>query len=210
MIEFQVKGGSAIEGRKRLTREFYRRDGREMARNLLGKILARRYGNVILRGRIVETEAYLGPEDRASHAWKSRRTERTKTMYLEGGHLYIYFIYGMYNCLNVVAGVEEVPHAVLIRALEPLEGREVMKGLRIGRSDYGLTNGPGKLCMALGIGRESNGTDLVSSSEIWMEDEGYIPEKIITARRIGIEYAEEYRDKLWRYYIEGNPWVSRK
>lgn len=200
-----------IEGSRgvRLGREFYRRDGREVARDLLGKVVARKYGDRILRGRVVESEAYLGPEDRASHAWKNRRTERTETMYLEGGHLYIYLVYGMYHCLNVVASVEDIPHAVLVRALEPLEGKEIMERLREGRSGYDLTNGPGKLCMALGIEKAEDGIDLVTSSEVWLEDDGYTPEKILCARRIGIEYAEDYKEKLWRYYIEGNPWVSK-
>jgi len=194
----------------RLKREFYRRDGREVARELLGKVLARKYGNRVVRTRIVETEAYLGPEDRASHAWGNRRTERTEAMYSEGGYLYIYLIYGMYHCLNVVASKEEIPHAVLIRAVEPLEGKEVMEGFRKGGDGYSLTNGPGKLCIALGIGREENGIDLVTSTEVWLEDDGYTPEGVLCARRVGIEYAEEYREKLWRYYIEGNPWVSKR
>ena len=190
----------------RLKREFYRRDGREVARELLGKILARKYGNRVVRTRIVETEAYLGPEDRASHAWGNRRTERTEAMYSEGGYLYIYLIYGIYHCLNVVASREEIPHAVLIRAVEPLEGERLRKD----RDGYSLTNGPGKLCIALGIGREENGIDLVTSTEVWLEDDGYTPEGVLCARRVGIEYAEEYREKLWRYYIEGNPWVSKR
>ncbi|GLI56595.1 putative 3-methyladenine DNA glycosylase [Propionigenium maris DSM 9537] len=194
----------------RLTREFYRREGRQVARELLGKILVRNYKGSVLRARIVETEAYLGPEDRASHAWKNKRTERTETMYLQGGHLYIYLIYGMYNCLNVVASVEGIPHAVLIRGVEPLEGEEVMRGLRNCKKKYELTNGPGKLCMALGIERRDNGVDLATSPDIWLEDDGYVPGEVVCARRVGIEYAGDYREMLWRYYIEGNPWVSRR
>ncbi len=194
----------------KLTREFYRREGRQVARELLGKVLARSYDGRILRARIVETEAYLGPEDRASHAWKNRRTERTDTMYLQGGHLYIYLIYGMYNCLNIVASVEGIPHAVLIRAVEPVEGEEIMRELRRCKRRYELTNGPGKLCMALGIERRDNGVDLTASSDIWLEDDGYTPGEIISARRVGIEYAGNYREKLWRYYIKGSPWVSKR
>lgn len=193
----------------RLSREFYMRDGIQVARDLLGKVVVRRYRDRVLRGRIVEVEAYLGPEDKASHAWEGRRTKRTETMYLPGGHLYIYLIYGMYYCLNVVVNATGIPHAVLVRAVEPLEGTDVMRELRGTREGYGLTNGPGKLCMAMDIGKGDNGRDLVTSSEIWLEDDGYTPEKIVCARRIGIEYAGEYRDRLWRYYIDENPWVSK-
>ncbi len=193
----------------KLTREFYRREGGKVARELLGKVLVRRYDGRILKGRIVETEAYLGPEDRASHAWQNRRTERTETMFLQGGHLYIYLIYGMYNCLNIVASVEGIPHAVLIRAVEPVEGEEVMRELRSCRGKYELTNGPGKLCMAMGIERMENGLDLTTSSEMWIEDDGYTPQEIACARRVGIEYAGDYRERLWRYYIKKNPWISR-
>jgi len=194
----------------KLSKEFYMRDGRQVARDLLGKVVVKRYGDRILRGRIVEVEAYLGPEDRASHAWDGRRTKRTETMYLPGGHLYIYLVYGMYHCFNIVTNIAGIPHAVLIRAVEPIEGVDVMRGLRRVREGYGLTNGPGKVCMAMDIGKRDNGRDLVTSSEIWLEDDGYTPEKIVCARRIGIAYAREYRDRLWRYYIDGNPWVSKK
>lgn len=194
----------------RLEREFYIKDGIGLARDLLGKVVVKRQGEHILKGRIVETEAYLGPEDRASHAWNGRKTKRTKTMYKIGGNTYVYLIYGMYHCFNVVAYAEGVPHAVLIRGVEPIEGIEIMRENRKGIKGYSISNGPGKVCLALGISKREDGRDLTTDCDIWIEDDGYLPEGVARSRRIGVDYAMEYKEKLWRYYIEGNPWVSKQ
>src|SRR5215510_11467359 len=147
----------------KLPREFYTRpDVLEVARDLLGKklVVPNDKGRRVA-GIIVETEAYRGPEDRASHAWNGRRTNRTETMYGIGGTAYVYFVYGMYNQFNVVTNVESVPHAVLVRALEPIEGLNVIRRRRRGRSEYELTSGPGRLCVALGIDRKFDRADLL-------------------------------------------------
>src|SRR5436190_10899758 len=139
----------------KLPREFYTRsDVLEVARDLLGRklVVPNRNGSRVA-GMIVETEAYRGPEDRASHAHGGRRTNRTETMYGIGGTAYVYFVYGMYNPFNQVTNAEGTPHAVLVRALEPVEGLDVMRRRRKGRSEYELTSGPGRLCIALRIDR---------------------------------------------------------
>src|SRR5499427_3014787 len=155
----------------KLAREFYTRsDVLEVARDLLGKklVVPNRNGTRVA-GIIVETEAYRGPQDRASHAYGGRRTNRTQTMYAIGGTAYVYFVYGMYYQFNVVTNVADVPHAVLIRALEPVEGVATMRERRsIARSDRALTSGPGKLCMALGIDRTFDGADLLGD-RVWIE-----------------------------------------
>src|SRR5467141_3206668 len=158
---------------KKLPREFYtRRNVLEVARDLLGKKLVVPGKNgVRVAGIIVETEAYRGPEDRASHAYSGRRTIRTETMYGLGGTAYVYFVYGMYNQFNVVTNVENVPHAVLVRALEPVEGLNIMRRRRQGRSEYELTSGPGRLCLALGIDRRLDKADLLGE-RVWIVEGG--------------------------------------
>jgi DNA-3-methyladenine glycosylase len=159
---------------------------------------------------IVEAEAYRGPQDRAAHSYGGRRTKRTETMYRIGGTAYIFFVYGMYNQFNVVTNVENTPHAVLIRALEPLEGIEIMRTRRHGQPDHNLTNGPGKLCIALGIDRKLDGADLLGE-RVWIEDAEKFPRsQIASGPRIGIDYAEEWIDKPWRFWIKDNSYVSRK
>src|SRR5437867_29495 len=197
-------------GRK-LPREFYTRSNvLAIARELLGKLLVvpdekgRR-----ISGKIVEVEAYRGPEDRASHAYGGRRTRRTETMYQLGGVAYVYFVYGMYNQFNVVTNVEDIPHAILVRALEPIEGIEVMRTRRNSHPDRNLTNGPGKLCVAMGIDRQLDRADLLGE-RVWLEEFEKLPaSKIAKGPRIGIDYAEEWIEKPWRFWIKGNPFVSR-
>ena len=196
---------------KKLPREFYTRpDVLEVARDLLGKklVVPGRNGARV-SGIIVETEAYRGPEDRASHAWNGRRTKRTETMYGAGGTAYVYFVYGMYHQFNVVTSVEDIPHAVLVRALEPGEGLAVMCRRRPGRSEYELTSGPGRLCLALGIDRKLDKADLLGD-RVWLEDGISIsPRQIGRGPRIGIDYAEKWIDKPWRFWVKDNPFVSR-
>ncbi|HEY8395229.1 MAG TPA: DNA-3-methyladenine glycosylase [Bacilli bacterium] len=181
----------------RLGRDFFLKDAPQLAFDLLGKVIYRKKGEEYLRWRIVESEAYGGVIDKAAHSYGGRRTKRTEAMYLAGGHLYVYFIYGMYYMLNIVANREEIPEAVLIRALEPL--------------DIPLdASGPGKLCKALGIDMSCYGLDLCTSREMFLVDDGYFPEKIVQTTRINIDYAEEDKLRPWRFYIENNPYVSKK
>jgi DNA-3-methyladenine glycosylase len=198
--------------KSKLPREFYTRlDVLEVARDLLGKklIVPLRTGKRVA-GIIVETEAYRGPEDRASHAYGGRRTNRTETMYGVGGTAYVYFVYGMYNQFNVVTNVENTPHAVLVRALEPAEGLDVMRRRRKGRSEYELTSGPGRLCIAMGIDRGLDKADLLDE-QVWIEEGVSIsPRDIARGPRIGIDYAEKWVTKPWRFWVKDNPFVSRK
>ena len=195
----------------KLGREFYTRSNVvAVARQLLGKLLvvpARNSKRV--SGTIVEVEAYRGPQDRAAHSYGGRRTKRTETMYGIGGTAYVFFVYGMYNQFNVVTGADETPHAVLIRAVAPVEGIELMRKRRHGQPDHNLTNGPGKLCLALGIDRKLDAADL-RGNRVWIEDSESIPRsQVASGPRIGIDYAEEWVDKPWRFWIKDNPFVSR-
>jgi DNA-3-methyladenine glycosylase len=196
---------------KKLGREFYLRDALTVARDLLGKrLVVPSEGGERVAGVVVETEAYAGPEDKASHARGGRRTARTETMYARGGRAYVYFIYGMYFQFNVVANVEDIPHAVLVRAVEPEEGVERMRARRPVKNDLSLTSGPGKLCAAFGIDRTFDGEDLLGR-RVWLEETGreVSAREVATGPRVGIDYAEEFRDKPWRFWIRDNPYVSR-
>jgi DNA-3-methyladenine glycosylase len=190
-----------------LPQEFYFNDTETVAKKLLGKILCyRNPEGEILKGRITETEAYLGIEDAAAHTFGGRRTERNKSMYLDGGHSYIYFIYGMYYCLKVVTKTHEHPEAVLIRALEPVQKGEVStkkKDLK--------TNGPGKLCRYLGLTKEQDGLKMwKKSSGLWiLDNEEMKPKQIVSRPRIGVDYAGEAAAWPMRFYIKDNPFVSR-
>src|SRR6266545_893995 len=190
----------------KLPREFYTRPNvLTVTRDLLGKLLVvpTPVGTRV-SGLIVEAEAYQGPEDRASHAYAGRRTNRTETMYGIGGTAYVYFVYGMYYQFNVVTNVQDTPHAVLIRALEPVEGIEIIRRRRHQQPDGNLTNGPGKLCIALGIDRKLDRADLLGD-RVWIEDgEKISPRRIVSGPRIGIDYAEDWVDKPWRFWIQDN------
>jgi DNA-3-methyladenine glycosylase len=196
----------------KLTREFYTRGNvLTVSRDLLGKLLVVPGADgQRVSGMIVEVEAYRGPEDRASHAYGGLRTRRTETMYREGGIAYVYFVYGMYYQFNVVSNVTDTPHAILVRALEPVEGIDVMRERRHQHPDHNLTNGPGKLCIAMGIDRDLNGADLLGD-RVWLEEFQTIsPRRIAKGPRIGIDYAEEWIDKPWRFWIRDNSYVSRR
>jgi DNA-3-methyladenine glycosylase len=192
----------------KLGREFYCRPTLEVARSLLGKVLVRRLRGKNLAGKIVETEAYVGKDDLACHASKGR-TPRTATMFEEGGCAYVYMIYGFYFCLNAVTEAQDYPAAVLIRAAEPLDHVAVMRRLRKNPDhDANIASGPGKLCMAMAIDKTLNGRDLTSGT-LWIEDRNLEVGRIETSPRVGVDYAGEFRDKPWRFYIQGNPHVSR-
>ena len=190
---------------KKLNRDFYLRDVNIVARDLIGKILV--HGKT--SGIIVEVEAYKGPQDKASHTYNNKRTSRTEIQFHEGGYAYIYMIYGMYYCFNVTVNSPDKPEAVLIRALEPFNGIEIMKSRRKTENLKNLCNGPGKLCQALNITKKNYGEDLCGEN-IYISDNNNSPVKIITSPRINIDYAEECKNFLWRYYIEGNKFVSRR
>lgn len=195
----------------KLPRDFYTRSNVvTVARDLLGKLLVvpSRNGTRV-SGKIVEVEAYRGPQDRAAHSYGGRRTKRTETMYGIGGTAYVFFVYGMYNQFNVVTNAADAPHAVLIRAVEPVEGIDVMRRRRPGKTDHNLTNGPGKLCIALEIDRKLDAADL-RGNRVWLEEAERVPRsRIMSGPRIGIDYAEEWIDKPWRFWLKGNRYVSR-
>ena len=193
---------------KKFSREFYLTDAVSLARRLLGKILVHETNKGITSGIIVETEAYKGPDDKAAHTYNNKRTARTEIFFREGGFAYVYLVYGMYHCFNVTANFSEKPECVLVRALEPLEGIELMKMRRRTKKLTNLCSGPGKLCDALGITKELYGADLCGN-ELYILDNDYPDMKIISSPRIGIDYAEEYKDVCWRYCIEGNIFISR-
>jgi DNA-3-methyladenine glycosylase len=193
-------------------REFYTRaDTLLIARQLLGQhLVVPARGGARVSGRIVETEAYMGPEDRAAHSFNNRRTPRTEAMFAEGGTAYVFFVYGMYYQFNVVTGEINVPHAVLVRALEPLEGVELMRARRPVKDERQLTSGPGKLCAAMGIDRTFNGADLLGRV-VWIEEgeQTVAGDEIAVGPRVGIDYAGEFVDKPWRFWIRNNPYVSK-
>ena len=196
----------------KLPREFYTRSNvLTVARDLLGKLLvAPMEDGRRVSGMIVEVEAYRGSEDRASHAYGGRRTNRTETMYGPGGTAYVYFVYGMYNQFNVVTNVENVPHAILVRALEPVEGLDIIRRRRAGRSEYEWTSGPGRVCLALGIDRRLDKADLLGR-RVWLEEGISIsPRQIARGPRIGIDYAEKWITRPWRFWVKDNPFVSRR
>lgn len=188
---------------------FYRRDTKTVAHELLGKRLVRIYKGQRISGIITEVEAYLGVKDKAAHSYGDRRTGRTEVMYGDGGHAYIYFIYGMYHCFNVVTQKKEVPEAVLVRALEPVEGIELMKKFRQKEKLIDLTTGPGKLAEALHLTRELNGKKL-DSDILFIEDaEPAAKSKVVKKPRIGVDYAGAHAKHPLRFYLKDNPYVSK-
>ena len=187
----------------RLGRDFYARDTLNVVRELWGKRLVRVIGGERLSGLIVETEAYIGEEDRACHAWRGR-TPRTEVMYGPPGHAYVYFIYRIYHCLNVVTDRMGFPAAVLIRGIQPQEGIEHMRRNRGFRPEGELTNGPGKLCQALAIDRSLNGLDLSQSDLLFIEETaGVDPGEIEITPRIGIRADEIAKRRPWRFLLGG-------
>lgn len=181
-----------------LQKSFFERSTITVAKELLENILVRKVGNTVLAGIITETEAYDGPFDKASHASRGK-TERTAPMFGEAGRVYIYLIYGMYHCLNIVTGKIGYPAAVLIRAVEPIEGIPLMVKFRKCSDLNNLANGPSKVCTAFAIDKKFNEHDICKSNILWIE-KGSSPANIKTAKRIGVDYAEEYKHKLWRFF----------
>jgi DNA-3-methyladenine glycosylase len=196
----------------------FEEDAITLANRLLGAQLVRIIDGQRLCGMIVEVEAYLGLVDKAAHTFNGRKTKRNASMYLPGGHAYVYMIYGIHHCLNIVAGAAGDGTAVLIRAIQPMEGLEVMyrhrtagRTLRRALRDRDLCSGPGKLAQALQIDRALDGENLLSSQRLWIEiDESHsrASHEIVASPRIGVAYAEEWAEKPLRFFIAGNPHVS--
>lgn len=194
-----------------LERKFYMRDTLISAKELLGKTLVHETSEGTTKGIIVETEAYLGKKDRAAHAYKGN-TERTRVLFSSKGCSYVYLIYGIYCCFNISSGPADNPECILIRALEPVYGIEIMDKRRGGKGNiYNLCSGPGKLSEAMGITRDEYGIDLTCrESGFYVEDTGIKVDKIKETTRIGVDYAGEDAALLYRFYIEGNKFISRK
>lgn len=198
---------------------WYEGDTLDVAKLLLGHRLVHVVDGKRRSGLIVETEAYKGPDDKAAHSYGGRRTERTEIMFGPPGYAYVYLIYGMYHCFNIITAPEGTPQGVLIRALEPDEGIEDMAADRFGKTDItqrqykNLTSGPGKLCRALAITMKQKGLSM-QSDELFMEvipDEMHLSQRyeITAGPRIGIDYAEEAVHYPWRFYFQGHPFVSK-
>lgn len=191
----------------KLDREFYMRSGLTVAKELIGKQLVHRTAQGVTKGIIVETEAYMGPIDAAAHSYSAPRTGRTAIQYGPGGFSYIYLIYGMHTCMNIVANGEDLPEAVLIRALEPREGIPLMQARRNRKFLQALCSGPGKLTQAMGITRAQYGVDLCGDT-LFVETVEDAPPEIAATRRIGIAYAGEAKDYLWRFVLKGSKYLS--
>lgn len=209
----------------RLSRDFFTRDGITVAKDLLGKILVHEtpYGRI--RGVITEVESYMGEEDKGSHTYGGKRTDRTEPMYHMGGTSYVYLIYGMYSCMNIACMTDGIPQAVLLRSVEPADeaSAKLMRKLRLepvnrkqlkknkplyteenlpGSLKKHLTDGPGKMCIAMDITRADNDIDMVESNTFYVTEGVKItPEQIQEGKRIGIDYAEEAADYLWRFFV---------
>ena len=196
---------------KKLEADFYQRKNVvQTAKELLGKIIVTQFDGNITAARIAETEAYNGIIDKASHAFGNRRTARTEIMYRVGGTAYVYLCYGMHHLFNVVTNEEEIPHAVLIRAAEPLAGLDIMMArTKKSKTDITITKGPGNVSKALGISTHHNGIHL-SGDDIYIVDDGFRLQKnqIIITPRIGVDYAGEDALLPYRFFIKDNPYVS--
>jgi DNA-3-methyladenine glycosylase len=182
-----------------------------LAKDLLGKVLFTNINDEITAGIIVETEAYFGIQDKASHAYGGRRTNRTEPMYSKGGISYVYLCYGIHHLFNIVTSVEDEPHAVLIRAVEPLIGKDIIEKRRnMPVTKPAVSSGPGSLAKALGINGSFNKKSLIEN-EIWIEDQNirYTPDQITEVPRVGVGYAQEDALLPWRFFVKGNKYVSK-
>lgn len=198
---------------KKLPLSFYRRDNvLQIARELMGKILVTQWNGVTTSGRIVECEAYAGVMDKASHAYGGRRTNRNEVMYGEGGYAYVYLCYGVHHLFNVVTYAKDIPHAILLRSLEPVKGiPEMLERTGKEKADFTLTRGPGNMSKALGILTGQSGM-LLNGKELFLADDGfkYPAKDIATSPRIGVDYAGTDALLPYRFYVKGNPYVSGK
>tara|TARA_B100000686_G_C16665057_1_gene903128 strand:+ start:599 stop:1201 length:603 start_codon:yes stop_codon:yes gene_type:complete len=195
----------------KLNLDFYQRDNVvEISKELLGKTLFTNFDDKITAGIIVETEAYAGITDRASHAFNSKRTKRNQVMYKAGGIAYVYLCYGMHHLFNIVTNKKNIPHAVLIRAIEPIIGLDIMLNRRLqSKKTFSLTSGPGCLSKALGITTNNSGISLLKN-HIWIEGQNTSVKEydIVSSSRVGIQYAKEDANNPWRFQMKNNPWTS--
>jgi DNA-3-methyladenine glycosylase len=210
-IELRLQSKEDLDRIQALPRGFYLQDTFACLRQCLGKLLVTNLEGEVTAGRIVEAEAYIGGIDKASHSYKGKRTPRTEIQFGVGGHAYIFQVH-THQQFCFVTGGENISDVVLVRAIEPVVGIDTMKQRRPVDSVKLLGNGPGKLCKSLGITKDLYGQDLTISENIWLADDGYIAldENIVQTQRVGIDYAEEYKDMSWRYYINDSPFVSKK
>lgn len=193
----------------KIPRDFYEQPTLQVARFLLGAYLVHRSEEGVTVGKIVETEAYGGEVDLACHAAQGRRTVRTEVMFGPAGYAYVYLIYGMYECFNIVTGPVDDAQAVLIRAIEPVEGIDIMKARRNTQKLTNLCSGPGKLCRAMGITRELYGADLCGEKIYLVYGEDVPEEDVVRTPRINVDYAGAAKDFLWRFLVKGNTFVSK-
>lgn len=195
-----------------LKRSFYERSTLTVAKDLLGKLFVHETPLGMTAGKIVETEAYMGPEDKASHAFGNLRTKRTEAQFGPKGHAYIYFVYGMHYCFNVTSGIiPGKPDAILVRALEPVLGVDIMIKRRdiSDRNTTNLTNGPGKLCKAMGMSTKQNGADLCAPPLHIDGGQRIRKIEIVQTTRIHVDYAGEWKYAPWRFFVKNNLYVSR-
>ncbi len=196
----------------RLNEDFYLdEDVDHVAKRLLGKYLVTNFNGKITSGKIVETESYAGVSDKASHAYGGRRTKRTEIMYARGGTIYVYLIYGIYSLFNIVTNKKDIPHAVLIRSIEPITGKDTMLQRRnLEEPKFNLCAGPGLLTQALGISTQHTGSYILDGN-IWIDDKNteISQDQIIARPRVGVAYAKEDALLLRRFSIKNNPWVSK-
>lgn len=200
-----------------ISKDFYNRSALDVAKDLLGKVLVREVDGKVLKGKIVETEAYIGSIDKACHAYNGRRTKRTEILYEDAGVSYIYFICGLYHCFNVVTNKKDIAEAVLIRGIEPINGLDYISNIRYNKKYdeltkaqlKNLTNGPSKLCLAYLLNKDLNAVKLYEKGQVYITDENNEEFEIVESKRIGIDYAEEAKDFLWRFYIKDNIYVSK-
>ena len=200
-----------IDNSQKLPKNFYTRNVHTVAKELLGKTFVRRLNNTFLSGKIVEVEAYDGSIDESSHSYAGK-TKRNEVMFNGGGFLYVYFTYGMHFCANIVTGKINDGKAILIRAIEPITGIDLMAMNRYNKTEttqkefVNLTNGPAKVCQSFGIARLQNGANLCNDEIFIIDSPKLNPSKIVTTTRIGIKKSV---DLPWRYYIKDNPFISR-
>ena len=181
-----------------------------LAKDLLGKQICTNFNNKLTSGIIVETEAYRSIDDKASHAYLQRRTKKNQAMYLDGGVAYVYLCYGIHALFNIVTNREDVADAILVRAIEPIDGVNIMKQRSSKDNILQLASGPGKLSVSLGINISSNKEQLTADT-IWIQNNQHIKDyQIVAKKRVGIHYAEEDANFLWRFYIKGNKYISKK
>ena len=198
---------------QKLTAPFYQRSNVVLiAEELIGKILVTDFNNIRTSGRIVETEAYNGHIDKASHAFGGRRTKRTEIMYASGGLAYVYLCYGIHHLFNVVTNLNDVPHAVLIRGIEPIEGKEIMmQRMQRQKFDHTIGRGPGNVSKALGIFTTHTGSSLIGNEIFIAEDDFRVdPKQVGVSKRIGVDYAGDDAHLHYRFFLKGNPFVSGK